>query len=217
MHRLSPADYDLLLNRVRELHSFRELSVLRLWLLDCALPQLLPSDWFSYNEINPKSPEKSFTLLRPRADAFLSLVPRFAELVHQHPLIVRQMSDHKLTAHKISDFLGRRAYHRLELYQDVYRPLNVEFQIAAAVESSSDCIVAFVLSRQKRDYTERDRAVLEHFRKQLFVALQNLRLDEVVQTVARDADRAMRLHSLATMTANQKGRILNHTGAALEW
>ena len=47
MSLLVKNDHELFLDCVRELHSFRELSALRLWLLETALPKLVPSDWYS--------------------------------------------------------------------------------------------------------------------------------------------------------------------------
>jgi len=106
MHRLSPADYDRLLDCVRELHSFRDLPALRLWLITAALPRLIPSDWFSYNEVDLHSPQNTFTLLRPDAKVFKPLIPRFAELAHQHPIITRQLNQHDLAVRTIADFLN---------------------------------------------------------------------------------------------------------------
>jgi DNA-binding CsgD family transcriptional regulator len=217
MFRLGPLDYDLLLGCIRELHSFQDLSALRLWLLEDAFPRLVPSDWYSYNEVDLLSPKKTFALLRPEAESFSALFPRFAALAHQHPVITRQMNRQDLSVHKISDFLSRESYHQLELYTDVYRPLGVEYQISAALETRRSQITAFALSRHSRDYSERDRAVLEHFRGQLLVALRNLRAADQARQTITDATLAMDQHSLATLAVSREGRILDHTGVALDW
>jgi DNA-binding CsgD family transcriptional regulator len=217
MFRLGSQDYDLLLDCIRELHSFRDVSVLRLWLLEDAFPRLVPSDWFSYNEVDFQSPQKNFVLLRPDTGSIGALLPKFAAFAHQHPIITRQMNKQDLSVLKISDFLSREAFHQLELYTDVYRPLGVEYQISAALHTKQNQITAFALSRRSHDYSNRDRTVLEHFRAQLLVALQNLRVADQMRQVATDASLAMHQHSLATVTASQEGRILNHTGAALDW
>jgi DNA-binding CsgD family transcriptional regulator len=217
MHRLSPADYDRLLDCVRELHSFRDLPALRLWLITAALPRLIPSDWFSYNEVDLHSPQNTFTLLRPDAKVFKPLIPRFAELAHQHPIITRQLNQHDLAVRTIADFLSCNAYHRLELYNDVYRRLGVEHQIAAALESKRDFITAFVLSRQKHSYTERDRSVLEHLRVQLLVAIRNILAAEPAQAASGDHIRVLNHHRIATITINLQGHIVHHSVPALAW
>ena len=215
--RLSPLDYDLLLGCIRELHSFQDLSTLRLWLLEEAFPRLVSSDWYSYNEVDLQSPQKSLSVLRPEVEIFAALSPRFAALAHQHPVITRQMNKQDLSVRKISDFLSRESYHQLELYTDVYRPLRVEYQISAALETRRTQITAFALSRHSRDYSERDRAMLEHVRGQLLVALRNLRAAEQMCQTITDTVLAMDQHSLATLTVSREGQILGHTGAALEW
>ena len=217
MFRLGPVDYDLLLGCIRELHSFQDLSDLRLWLLDEAFPRLVASDWYSYNEVDLESPQKTLSLIRPDPISFTAVLSKFATFAHQHPIITRQVNSEDLSVRKISDFLSRETYHQLELYTDVYRPLGVEYQISAALETRHSQITAFALSRRARDYSERDRAVLEHFRGQLLVALRNLRAADQARQTITDITLAMDQHSLATLTVNQEGRILGHTGAALDW
>src|SRR5262249_39908293 len=121
MTRLSSNDYDLLLQCVGELHSFRTRPALCGWLLDQALPMLIPSDWLSYNEVDLLAPEKTVAVLKPESTTFFQqLFPRFKELTWQHPLIVHQMQSANFPVHKISDFLTQDAFHKLELYREVY-------------------------------------------------------------------------------------------------
>src|ERR1039457_2312571 len=116
MGLLSQNEYELFLDCIRELHSFRDLPSLRSWLLDTALPKLIPSDWLSYNEVDLLNPENTLSILKPEMDVALQrLVPRFKEVVHQHPLIIGQMQSNDFPVQKISDFLVREAYHQLEL------------------------------------------------------------------------------------------------------
>ena len=92
MSSLSTADYELLLGCIRELHAFRDLATVRSWLLDTALPKLVPSDWRSYNEVDLLRPEKTLAILKPESDATLQrFLSRFAAVAHQHPLIIGQL------------------------------------------------------------------------------------------------------------------------------
>jgi DNA-binding CsgD family transcriptional regulator len=218
MNPLSANDYDLLLDCIRELHSFRSQPTLRAWLLDTALPRLIPSDWLSYNEVDLVQPEKTLAILKPESNPFLQrLFPRFKEVAHQHPLIVRQMASPDFAVHKISDFLTQEAYHKLELYQDVYRPMGVEYQIAATIRLDPGHVTAFALSRQRTDYTERDRAILEILRPHLVVAFNNLALINAHQTILNEARLALAELASATIIVDAQNRILYHTGAALQW
>lgn len=218
MSGLSQNEYELLFDCVRELHSFRDQPALRTWLLDTALPKLIPSDWLSYNEVDMLNPENTLSILRPEANAiFQRVFPRFKEVAHQHPLIMGQMQCVNFPVHKISDFLVQDAYHKLELYQEVYRPLGVEYQIAAPIKLEPDRITAFALSRQKSDYTERDRTILEMLRPHLVVAFNNLTVAGERKAMLDNAALALNELSSATIIVDLQGCILYHTGAGLQW
>jgi len=211
-------DYESLLECIRQLHSFRDLGSVRLWLLDTALPRLIPSDWRSYNEVDLLHPENTLAILKPQLDArSLPLLQRFNEVAHQHPLIIGQLQSPDFPVHKISDFLAQDAYHKLELYQDVYRHMGVEYQIAATIKLEPDRITAFALSRQQTDYTERDRAILEMLRPHLVIALNNLALASERQTVLDCTGLVLQELASATLIVDRHDRILYHTGPGLTW
>ena len=218
MTRLLPNEYDLLLNCVVELHSFRSRSALCGWLLDQALPSLIPSDWLSYNEVDLLNPDKTLSILKPESKIFFDqFFQRFKELAYQHPLIVHQMQSANFPVHKISDFLTQEAFHQLELYQDVYRHMDVEYQIAVTVRLSPSHVVAFALSRKEKDYDERDRAVLEMLRPHLVVAFNNLDLIQNHKTIQNGAELALNELSSATLIVDAQGGIPYHTGPAMQW
>lgn len=218
MTRLAPDDYGLLLGFVGELHSFRTRSTLYEWVLGTALPRLIPSDWFSYNEVDLVHPDRTISILRPdSADFFQNLFPRFKELACQHPLIIQQMQAANFPVHKISDFVTTDDFHRLELYQEVYRHMGVEFQIAVTIRLSSSHVVAFALSRKENDYNERDRAILESLRPHLVVAFNNLDLTDNRETIMRGTELALNVLASATLIVDPHGGILYHTGPAEQW
>jgi DNA-binding CsgD family transcriptional regulator len=218
MRSLSESETALFLDCIRELQSFSDLPTVRSWLLETALPKLVPSDWFSYNEVDLVNPANTLAILKPDSDAFFqNLFPRFRKLAHQHPLITRQLRSPNFPVHKISDFLGQQDYHRLELYQEVYRHLGVEYQIAATIKLEPDRVTAFALSRRQRDYDERDRVVLEMLRPHLVVAFNHLALAGEWQNLRENAALALHELSSATIIVNPLGRILYHVGPGLRW
>ena len=218
MEPLSEPDYLELLDCIGQLHAFRELAELRNWLLDFALPRLVPSDWISYNEVDLVTPENTLAILKPETDhIFEQLFPRFREVIHEHPLITRQMQATTFPVHKISDFIAQDDYHKLSLYQDVYRHMRVEYQMAATIKLEPERVTAFALSREKADYTERDRAVLEALRPHLVVAFNNLALSQRSEAKLNYANLALEELSAATIIVSAPGQILYHTSDGLEW
>lgn len=218
MNLISPDDYGCLLDCIRELHAFRDVSVLVKWLLDSALPKLVSSDWFAYNEVDLLNPANTLAILKPEPiTPFLPLFGRFRELAHQNPLISRQLTVTNFPVHKISDFISQDAFHQLELYQEVYRPMGVQYQIAATIRLEPNRITAFALSRRESDYTERDRLILEMLRPHLVVAFNNLTLAADHKTRLDAATLALHELTSATLIINPEGRILYHTGSGLQW
>lgn len=218
MGLISSTEYEWLFDRILELHSFADADSLRAWLLDTVLPKLIPSDWLSYNEVDLENPANTLTILRPEGDPrFPPVVARFRELVHQNPLIIRQLETPNFSVHKISDFITQEAFHRLELYQEVYRPLGVEYQIAATIRLDPNHITAFALANRQADYTERDRALLEMLRPHLVVAFNNLALASESRTNLDAVALALHEMSAATIMVDSQHRILYHTGPGLQW
>ena len=62
---------------------------------------------------------------------------------------------------KISDLVPRRSFRASELYRAVYGPMGVEFQMAVTLPSAPGTVVGIALNRDRRDFGERDRRVLQ--------------------------------------------------------
>lgn len=128
------------------------------------LGRLVDYDIASYNEVDPRPP-RLVSYVEPEHRRFPPEVEEaWARLSHQHPVLQHMLASGDGSAYKISDFLDRDAYHRLALYADVYRDLGVEYQIAMALPAPQPLVVAFALSRERHDFSERDRAVLNLLR-----------------------------------------------------
>ena len=167
-----PRDYELLLACIRELHSFQDLAALRLWLLEDAFPRLVPSDWYSYNEVDLASPQKTLALLRPEVKTFSALLPKIRSLPHQHPVITRQLNRRICpSAKSLISFPANHIINRtLHEFLPIFGSRIPDFRRAGnpARPNHRLCPPAAL-----RDYSERDPAVLEHFRGQLLIALRN--------------------------------------------
>src|SRR6266436_4907115 len=84
----------------------------------------------------------------------------FNRHAHEHPLIQYHERTTDGGPTKISDFLTQRQLHRLGLYNEFFRPLGLEHQIAFTVRRAPDLIVALALNRTRRDFSKRDRTLL---------------------------------------------------------
>lgn len=174
MSQLGPVDHDAILDFALEARSFPDVAAYRTGILP-GLRRLVACDVAGYNEVDVAS-GTTVVVGEPADSFFTGVEDRFASLVHQHPVVSRAQAGDRAT-YKISDFLSERQFHRLELYQDMYRLVGAEDQIAFALPG--DVIIGIALNRGRRSFTERDRAVLERVRPQLAQAYAHTREREV--------------------------------------
>ena len=170
MKRLKKTELRNLFDFLHEVYALRDLDTFGPDLM-CALPRIFSCDIYSYNEVNPERQRLSVVMepdVIPRADLRI-----FEKYMHQHPLInyYRRTGDGR--ALKISDFLGRRQFHRLDLYNEYYRVHKIENQLAIVMPAPSPLVVGVVLNRIGRDFTERDRLRLEILRPHIAAAYKN--------------------------------------------
>jgi len=91
----------------------------------------------------------------------------------EHPLITRYHQTRDGQAFKISDFLTRSQFHRLGLYHELYRRVQVEHQIAFVLPTPPPLIIGIALNRGRRDFSERERLLLNLLRPHLVQAYRN--------------------------------------------
>jgi DNA-binding CsgD family transcriptional regulator len=123
---------------------------------------LVPSDIAAFNLVMPASR----VALRPAVDPPDSHFPNSNEILgayaHQNPLI--SACPRRQETLKISDFLTRRELHRLEIYDLLYGPTSVEYQMAFTLPAPVGQVIGFAFNRGKPDFSERDRIVLDAVR-----------------------------------------------------
>jgi DNA-binding CsgD family transcriptional regulator len=83
----------------------------------------------------------------------------FARLAHQNPLVVHGRAAEPPLA--ISDMLSARSFRALELYGVVFEPNGFEDQIAVHLRAPSHRVAGFAINRERRGFSQRDRALLE--------------------------------------------------------
>jgi len=172
MDRLEHGDFEAVLNVVRAVAATRDPDEFaRIAIRQVAA--LIPSDVVSMNEVDPEAgrtvylAEPASYPFPPDSDAVL------AELAEQHPLIHHFMSTGDGSAHRISDFWSQSKFHASPIYQRLYRPMGVEYQMAVTLPAPRPIVVGIALSRSATDFSERDRAVLNVLRPHLAQAWYN--------------------------------------------
>jgi hypothetical protein len=79
----------------------------------------------------------------------------FERHVHEHPLVRHCQQTRDSQAVKISDFLTQGQFHRLGLYNEFFRRLEVEHQMAVTLPSRSPLVIGIAVNRSGKDFWKR--------------------------------------------------------------
>lgn len=120
------------------------------------LRALVPCDVVAYHEQHEPcgAPEILFSG-EPRAPVTPEIRAAHRRYLSQDPLSPAD------GARKYSDFLSRREYHRLDLYQEADRPLGIEYMMRLWIEPGGTAGARLEFDRATSDFGERDRTVLD--------------------------------------------------------
>ncbi len=168
----------MLLDLIGEVQGMLDLDELVAGLL-AAFDRNLPSDYVSINDVGP-DPERVISVIRPEQPE--SLYRAYGEYAFQNPLMARYIETLDGRPYRFSDVISPAALHELELYEQVYRPMGVEHQMAFTLPATPGRILAIALSRGDPDYSDDERDLIERARPFLIQAWRNA----VEHTALRD-------------------------------
>ena len=121
--------------------------------------------------------------------------------MHQHPLLAHFTRCDRLEGRMISDFLSISEYHRLPLYGEFFRHLDVEDQLLVGVSlASSGYLAGFSVERGYPGFAPEDRRIFDALQPHLATAYANaLCYSRALRSVVPGLqDPARRLHRLTT-------------------
>ena len=152
-----------------------------------SLPQLIATDMTSFNEVDLGT-GKSRTIVSPAgADRFPGSEEIFEHHVREHPYVVHVRRFEDGRAHRISDFIGRADFRRLAIYNEYYRRIGTEHQVAVSLPWAGPWVRGIALSRETRDYSDRERGLLGALAPHMVQACRNA---EILARAHRAADNA---------------------------
>ncbi len=172
MERLTHRDLRAILEFIRQCYAIRDLDHFPAHVIS-VLPKVVPSEITSYNEANPRKQRMSSLEHPLDAVNFPDCRMILDRHLPEHPLLVhfeRTRADH---AFKISDFLSRRKFRRLGLYNEFFRRLGVEHQMAITLPTPPPLVIGIALNRSGPDFCERERLLLNLLRPHLIQAYRN--------------------------------------------
>lgn len=208
---LSSKDALAALRFSREAGTYPDLASFRAGVLE-GLPQLVPCDLIGYNEVDLET-GTSTIITDPPGVPVDGAEGLLARLAHQHPLIGRQLAGDMRTR-TISDFLTERRYHSLELYHELYRPIEAEDQIAFGLPGR--IVVGIAMNRSRRSFSARDRALLEAVRPSLTQAWRQSRARERARALIRALEQGLETIGGAVVLIGPSGAPADFSDGARE-
>lgn len=171
---LSARDVRNVLDFVGEAHGAGDLDELRSF-MPSGLAGLVRTDYASYNEVgNDGTVYATVAFPEVPPEAFEG----WARYAYQNPLVTRHARTRDGRAYRFSDVAEWSELEHLELFRDFYSSLGVRHQIAFTLPSPPQLTFGLALSRGGRDYSERDREVLNLTRPHLIQAYRNVQARE---------------------------------------
>jgi DNA-binding CsgD family transcriptional regulator len=102
-----------------------------------------------------------------------ALAEVFGAYADEHPLVVPVVIEKCPAPMKISDVLTSQQFHRTGLFNEVYKFMGADEQMCLGLEVMPNQVVSCTLNRERRDFTERDRAMLGALKPHLINAFRN--------------------------------------------
>jgi DNA-binding CsgD family transcriptional regulator len=169
MQRLKASELARVAPLIRRLYSAESrVSFARTTLKE--LRAILHAESASYNVIDARTGATQW--LVDGLEDFPGSTGIFAEHIREHPLVMHYARSADGSALKISDFVGNARFRQSGLYQEFYRRLGTGYQIAVRLPSPPKSVIGLAFSRGQRDFSERDRVILNALRLHLSRAFE---------------------------------------------
>jgi DNA-binding CsgD family transcriptional regulator len=156
------------------------------------LGQLVEADWITYNELDRVRRREIFYVTRPGEDDEEPEVDPnlyWDTVAYLHPICAPpNRGDHN--AEKLSDYLSLRELRNSHVYDIWFRPYGVERELSVGLPAPFWHTKVLIFDRGKGpDFTERDRAVLDHLRPHLARLWQAARTRRLLAAALAELDR----------------------------
>lgn len=215
MDHLRSQDTQALLTCVHDLATIDDLDTFPAQAM-AALRKVVPSLHASYNEVNPQQRRLVYVFDTP-VDDFPTSAQLLLAHMHEHPVVAYNHQTHDGQAWKIADFLSQRQFMNLGLYSELYRRFDTRYQMSIALPSPTSVVIAFVLNRDRRDFSERDRLSLNLLRPHLIQAYRTAETLAQMQQENAQLRQALDASQRSMIIVNDNGRMLSFTDQARRW
>jgi DNA-binding CsgD family transcriptional regulator len=139
------------------------------------IPTLIGASSVGYNEVRLDQSLISTYIEPAPADYGIRDVDEISSrLMHEHPLINHHLRFPDGRAMLLSDVISQRNFHRLAIYNELFRHMRIERLMVSTFRASADgVLLAIAIARSGRDFSDRDRSVFDLVRPHLAQTWRN--------------------------------------------
>lgn len=213
MERLRQSDFRRVLEFVEKLAVFQNQSTLRKNIVR-ALPALISADVHSVTETNHRNATAILEDAPGGAVMSQAELECYAQFSLQHPTIAYYQRTSDGQALKISDLLTSSAWEETDLYNYVYRPHRIKYNLGAGLSLSKEVVIGLGLTRGRKDFSERDRTIFNLIRPHLLYAYDNARVVSEMEQRIGALTKAVDQLDQAVVEVDEKGKIVWTTAKA---
>jgi DNA-binding CsgD family transcriptional regulator/PAS domain-containing protein len=208
------ADVGLLLGAVGELYACDDVQNFPRVTVRAAR-RLIEADVVGYNEVDPLV-ERCPYWIEPHVEAAGKHAAALEAHLTEHPRMVDFMATEEPVARATSDYLSVGEWESTAIFNEFYRhwDSNDQLILLAGLATRPGWSVGIVYSRQRRGFSDRDRAVLDLLRPHVLAAYRNSEavagLRGQMASILAGAD----MSNAAVIVVDREGRVQAATRAA---
>lgn len=207
MEPLTTKDLARLNAALLSLYSFQDASIFSSGLVRL-LPTLISADICSYDAIDAQTLQADLqwtpTDVVMIPDGFSIL----ARHVDDNPIVPHFKQTGDGSARMVSDFLSQRTFRARPLYQEFYKHYGISSHLITALSISGQTTLTLAYHRGKKEFSERDRRILNCFRPHVLQALQTAHRLSVLHQEAATKQVALVSLSAPVLCTSANGTIL---------
>lgn len=227
MEPLISKDTQTLNQSIQKLYTFRNLDTFGVDALTI-VNQLVPSEIPNFHSTHLQTHQVH--LKQTFLPDFPGFTPEIERVMHEHfgaHPIAQHMPQTLKGAYKLSDFVSQRELHCFEgFYQQYLKPFGLQEQMVFffpnvkpdywyQLTQANTVLVGFALHRPQRNFTERDRLILNLLRPHLFQAYGNAQHYQQLQQELNQLQQS--LNHLGLVILNGDGQVQQATPPTLVW
>lgn len=216
MERLTQQDLLALFECLQEWYAPRDREAFLRFTLT-ALPKVVRAETTTYAEFDLRQHRMTFGLAEPIDPRMFSDLPIYEQHMTEHPRIMHYHRIQDEGALKVSDFLTPRQFHRLGLYNEYFRGLGVEDLMAIPLPAPPPLARGFGLFRGRRDFSERERLLLNLLRPHLAQAYANAQAVTAMQQELTLWGQASEMSGQGVVVLTKEGQVRLMTPRARGW